>query len=1000
MLPERKLKILFVGEQEQTFGQLRALLSQFDPPGYEVSATVSIEQALFEMRRAAHDLYVVNEHLDLLRQASSDGCQAPLILLTSRNDPDFEQEVMQLGAADILHKARIDAASMSHSIRFALERGHRQRVEASLQDSEALYHSLVQSLPVCVLRKDLSGKFIFANQAYCEFTGRTLEEILGKTDFDISPPEVAEKFQTDDHTVVATGRQLRNIEENQTDGRTLWVEVIKTPVHDSRGRIVGTQAIFWDVTERQLAVTALQRAKEAAEAANRAKSEFLANMSHEIRTPLNAVIGMTELVLDTALNATQREYLQMVLSSGESLLSVINDILDFSKIEAGKLDLVRRLFDLRETAGDTMKSLALRARSQSLELAFHISPDVPVAVWGDPHRLRQILINLVGNAIKFTDHGEVVLDVHVESRTEDEVLLHFEVSDTGIGIPVDKLSSIFEAFEQADSGPTRRFGGTGLGLTICARLVGLMGGQIWVESELGVGSRFHFTARFEVSHLAVPKVPPAAVVRIQGTRVLVVDDNNTNRRIYQEMLTNWGLQPTLAAQGSEALALLNAAARTPHPYQLLISDAEMPGLDGLSLVAELRKNPRLADLGIIISSSADRPTDFSHCRELGIDACLIKPVKQSELFDAIAEALGVTSPEDEVSPPVADVGGIPPLNILLAEDNKVNQKLAVGLMEKWGHQVTVTENGRQAVQAWSSRPFDLVVMDVQMPEMDGLQATREIRRLEAGTGRHTPIVAMTAHAMTGDKEECLNAGMDGYVAKPLRMQEFKTVISSFFQNETRPASGPAAQTSAAPAVRTIGPTARDQAASSAGPGPGLETGPGTGPSTGLSTGSSAPGSAEKQNTSQQSTERKIAGKMNTGQQNTGQQNTGPASETGLDWAAALATCGGDEHLLLDVMSAFIEEVPRLMRQLDEAIESGDRKTARRLAHTMKGSLRPFGKTRAGELAEQLESACEQASTPAENTQLDGLRQELGLVQAEVANVVRIGFSATTFRDEA
>ncbi|WP_092048841.1 hybrid sensor histidine kinase/response regulator [Planctomicrobium piriforme] len=926
---DRKLRILLIDEDEDVFTLLRGLLLQSGTSKYELTWTPGFEEGLAEIRRCDHDAYLVDDNftdygrLELVRRAVADGCRAPLILLSSYEDRAVEHDAIQAGATDYLVKSRLDAASIERSIRYAMERGRRQQVEASLQDSEALYHSLVQSLPVCVLRKDLNGKFIFANLAYCEFTGRSLVEILGKTDFDFSPSDVAEKFQKDDHTVVATGRQLRNIEVNQTDGRTLWVEVIKTPVHDSRGRIVGTQAIFWDVTERQLAVTALQRAKEAAEAANRSKSEFLANMSHEIRTPLNAVIGMTELVLDTSLNPTQREYLQMVLSSGESLLSVINDILDFSKIEAGKLDLDRRVFDLRETAGDTMKSLALRARSQALELAFHIAPDVPAAVWGDPNRLRQILVNLVGNAIKFTDAGEVVLDVLVDSISDSEVTLHFEVSDTGIGIPEEKLSSIFEAFEQADSGPTRRFGGTGLGLTICARLVALMGGTIWVESQLGYGSKFHFTARFEIAQTSVPKIPPAAAVRMQGTRILVVDDNMTNRRIYQEMLTNWGLRPSLASSGREALALLVAASRSGQPFKLLVSDAEMPGIDGFSMVKEMRENPKLAETIVIISSSADRPTDLAHCRDLGVAACLIKPVKQSELFDAIAEALGVTLPEDAHEAPAHDdAHSTRSLKVLLAEDNRVNQKLAVGLLEKWGHKVTLAETGYQAIHNWKNGSFDLIVMDVQMPEMDGLQATRKIRELEAELGGHTPIIAMTAHAMTGDREQCLSSGMDGYVAKPLRMHELRAAIASFFA-EPSALAGPV---SAEPVV--------------------------------------------------------------------------PPSETpvaiGLDWPLALDTCGGDRALLLDVMATFLDEIPKLKMQLLASISTGDAPHIRRLSHTIKGALRPFGHTQAGDIAEKLEQSARDGQLDSAEDLAASLDQELDLIQTEVANVVQVGQSASAF----
>ncbi|MCA9088204.1 MAG: response regulator [Planctomycetaceae bacterium] len=787
-MSEQPLRILLVDDDEDTFVLTRGLLSQAGIPHCELSWADSYENGLQEILLGKHDAYLIDFHLgerdglELIKDAVDRGCRAPLILVTGQDDRNTDLDAMRAGAADYLIKGQIDAAGLERSIRYALQWARREQAESSLKDSEALYISLVESLPVCVLRKDLQGRFIFANKAYCEFTERRLEKILGKSDFDFSPPDVAEKFRQDDAMVIANGEQLRAIEVNSTDGHTSWVEVIKTPVRDARGRIVGTQAIFWDVTERQLALEALERSKEAAEAASRAKSEFLANMSHEIRTPLNAVIGVTELVLDTPLNATQREYLQMVLNSGESLLSVLNDILDFSKIEAGKLNLDRRTFDLRECAGDTMKFMALRARSQDLEIACHIASDVPAAVWGDPNRLRQVLINLVGNAIKFTDAGEVMLDIEVESSDEHNAVLHFAVSDTGIGIPDVKLAAIFEAFEQADTGHTRRFGGTGLGLAICSRLVDLMGGRIWVESTPDVGSTFHFTASFEVADESVRLISPEVISRLSGTRVLVVDDHATNRRIYQEVLSNWGLHPTAVRSASEAMTLLTAADRRGEPFGLILSDVDMPVVDGFEFVRRVKDNPRLASTVIIMSSSADRPFDVLRSEELGVSACLIKPVKQSELFDAIAEGMGLAFAEDahehHVTPPEASK--LASLRVLLVEDNRVNQKLAVGLLEKWGHQVTIAGNGREAVDTWNPDKFDLVIMDVQMPEMDGLEATREIRKREASLGGHAPIIAMTAHAMTGDKEQCLEAGMDDYVAKPLRMQDLSAAIMRVF----------------------------------------------------------------------------------------------------------------------------------------------------------------------------------------------------------------------------
>jgi two-component system, sensor histidine kinase and response regulator len=659
----------------------------------------------------------------------------------------------------------------------AIDISNRRRAEEQIRlQSAALEH-----VGNAVVITDTDGTIQWVNPEFTRLTGYSLEEAVGQN------PRILKSGLQDQavykclwETILSGNVWTGEVKNRRKDGQIYTEEMTISPVRSVTGEITNFVAIKQDISERKRIEAELVKAKELAEVANRAKSEFLANMSHEIRTPMNGVIGMTELALDTDLTEEQHDYLSTVKQSAEALLNVINDVLDFSKIEAGRMDLEATVFSLEELLGETVKFLALRAREKNLELLCNLADDIPPLLSGDPLRLRQILINLVSNAIKFTECGKITVAAALQSASGQHFVVHFQVRDTGVGIAKDKQAYIFQPFSQADSSTTRKHGGTGLGLTISARIVEMMHGRIWVDSEPGRGSTFHFTAEFAASGAPAPNID-ANFDRLNGMSALIVDDDPADREILDRALRKWGMQPTAAESGQDALREIESACQRGHPFPLVLIDGHLPGMDGFGLAERIRRNPDFKGFNIMMLIPGELRRDISRCDKLGIPAYLVKPIRASELLKAILQALPAGTqatcrlPQKKTQPEIQ--GAQRTLRILLAEDNAINRRLAVRLLEKAGHTVAVAENGSQALAMVQSDRFDVVLMDVQMPEMDGFEATAAIRDFELHTHAHIPIIAMTAHAMKGDRERCLQAGMDGYIAKPINRNDLLAIIA-------------------------------------------------------------------------------------------------------------------------------------------------------------------------------------------------------------------------------
>ena len=802
----------------------------------------------------------------------------------------------------------------------------RSAAEAALRESEEKFRKIIETAPDGYYEVDMDGNFTFFNDSMCKILGYSRDELSAMNQRKSMDETNSHKLTDIFNKVLETGVPTKSVDWFLThkNGSKRFVESSVSLINDPKGKPIGFGVFVRDATQRQRA-EALYRDKLAAEAASQSKSEFLASMSHEIRTPLNAIIGLVELMLSSDLPPDQREDLDVVKSSAYSLLSIINNILDFSKIEAGKLEFEQSPFSLRHFMDESLKIMGIKSHEKCIELAYRIAPGVPDRLLGDAARLRQVLLNLIDNAIKFTDEGEVIVYLATQSQTEREVYLHFSVVDTGIGIPVDKQRSIFGAYNQADVSTVRRYGGTGLGLAVSAQLVNLMGGRIKVKSQPGHGSRFRFTARFSRQQDREIRHYKASHPDLTGLKVLVVDDNGSSRKILREILENRKMDPVLASGAKETEEILFNAQADGTPFDLILLDSDMPEKDGFSLAAWIRQQ-KISDAGIIMMLTFPHFRRKSELAELGITTSVLKPVGALELINVILNSLGIAKPAPDLADKTAQrVIRVPSrsLKILVAEDTPFNQKFILRLLERWNHHATLAENGRQVLETFKRESFDIVLMDVQMPEMDGLEATRKLREWESVSANadtdvwkteireqktedrtqasnrqpptaNTPIIAMTAHVVKGDRERCLEAGMDEYISKPIDSDKLFEAIEKLTRL------------------------------------PDISKSP-------------------------------------------------AADSDSVDNTLLLKAFDGDWNFLKEVVEVFLDDYPRLLDNLRRSFGEGDCDTFMRSAHSLKGMLKNFRADTAAEIAFDLEKKGKEA-------ELNGVQPDIESLAAQIAEV--------------